>query len=359
MSSYLLSDYSAHLPTPTPPPPQTSPKWAHIEVNQTPILERENDDDGPPPVRGHVRRNSPSLPLPPAPPTSRGPSFDEPLCSQNARSSADLWLVKLWFEQRLGRTDTRIDLQTSHNPRYVDTDFLPGLFWDGGYDSRGTLIQSYHSSEDDDDTATSESSSTMGAWSRSTSSKDSISTYPAAFENQLTSKHRNFATDSLWKLGKVTITASKPCSLVEIPLQEIATTFPSTTTQPTHSYRTLRQGSYVECKKLSDSFIDNTLSARALCPSSDHSGRRTRQPDVFKSCSRGQSPDHRAPAEPTASNVERSVWEPEEPEEPEGRFKTLASKLHLPMNLGRGQLRTKMARFSRCFLCCRTDEEGS
>lgn len=354
MSSYLVSEYSS----PLPPPPPPSPKWEDVDVDQRPILERENDDDGPPSIRGPLLRNQLPFLLPPAPPTSRGPSFDEPLCTQNARSSADLWLLALWFEHRLGRMDARVDMETSHSPHYADTVLLPELSWDGGYDARGSLIQSYHSSDDDGDTAISESSSTMGTWSRLSSSRDSSSTYQAAYEDHLTSKHHNFATDNLKELENVMITAKEPYPSVKTSPPQMIATFPNTTAQPVQSCKDLRQCSYVQYKNFSEPFINtSSLSPRILSPALDDPDRCTIGPDASKSCSGRASSNPPTPAEPATPTVERSVWEADEPE---GRFNILASKLHLPINLRRGQrrarLRTRISRFFRCFLCCRTDE---
>lgn len=114
MAASLTIEQATVPQPPLPTPSLASEDGEDIDSDHRPILERENDDDGPPPIRSPRYRNRFSLLLPPAPPTSRGTSFDEPMCTQNARSQADLWLVGFWLEQRMDSEDAPIDTTTTH-----------------------------------------------------------------------------------------------------------------------------------------------------------------------------------------------------------------------------------------------------
>lgn len=345
MSSRSVSSFSSCCPSLTS---SDFPVWKDAEADQIPILERENND-GPPPIWDPPRRReSPHL-IPPAPPTSRGASFDEPLCTQNARSSADLWLLETWFKQRLGYMDMGGDSQTPYSANNV----LPQVSWCETSDSRDSALSHFHDDDQDDCSALSGSSSSMESCSKLIISRD------GSFSDDLTFKHRNFATENLKEMEQLSTAERKPCpSLESLPSRSI-TSLAGSIAKPVQPCTHLSHCPYVECEKLLEHSVNaSPFNTKAVSPLSRHSGEW-----IYQSATReGYYDEPRIPAdtevEPQMPILERSVWESDEPA---GSLNVLASTLHLPIKLGRGQrrvrLRKRMPKFFRRLLCYRTDEE--
>lgn len=322
-----------------------------IDSDHRPILERENDDDGPPPIPSPHRCSQFSLP--PAPPTSRGTSFDEPLWIQNARSSSDLWLRGWWIEERFGTKSTPVAANTIHNAPYRDTMLNAELLWDDELDSCATSIrsslcsnQSSPSDENVDQMLSSRESSTY-----------SSCTFQSTEENQLTAQHRNFGTEDLGRLDehKSPVNEGYPLRDFGNPIH----TRLSTTTSPTVALGTKAgHACYIGCRTPAERTVDLCYrGSNDLSPPQDHLIKDQPRTAAFERdvSGRGSIPRNTAEVEPIIPD--RSVFEDDEGQ---GRWGRVAAVLHPPNGTRRAprkRLRSRMSKFFKCLSCCSTDHE--
>ncbi|MCJ1367404.1 hypothetical protein MMC16_006537 [Acarospora aff. strigata] len=343
-------------------PPQSPPPLGRedLEADQRPILERENEDDGPPPIRWS-QRNRLSLLLPPAPPTSRGTSFDEPLCTQNARSSADLWVLGLLFEQRLDTMATRLTQHTHHRASYPDAPLMPDVSWDEGYDSRATLIESYNSSSNGDEDYDTRGDDTPYPMRRPNSSTDSSFTYETTEEEPLTPKHRNFATEDLRSLDDhvpLVKESSRSLKSREVLQSRLA----ATATKPWPLVPKPGQSCDIGCRECLNTWelptADSNISSSTSSPS-DHLDENFSRTDAYDSYTSRPMSNSRTAEGTEAMIVDHSVWEEDEAS---GTLQVLASSFHLPATLGRGRrrkrLRARISRYLKGLSCCSTVDES-
>jgi len=291
--------------------------------------------------------------LPPAPPTSRGTSFDEPLWIQNARSSSDLWLRGWWIEERFGIKYTPVSANTVHNAPYRDTMLNSELVWDDELDSCATSIRSSlcsnQSSLDDDNVDKMLSSRESSTYSSCT--------FQYTEDNQLTAQHRNFGTEDLGRLDehRSPVKEGYPFREFGNPIHARL----STTTSPTVAPGTKAgHACYIGCRTPAERTVDLCYrGSKDLPPPQGH--LTTDQPRAA-ACERdasgpGSIPRNTAEVEPRIPD--RSVFEDDERQ---GRWGRVAAVLHPPNGPKRAprkeRLRSRMSKFLKCLSCCSTDD---
>ena len=354
MASYPSSELATHPwpPLQMPSPSPSSEDGEAIDSDPRPILERENDD-GPPAIRSPQHRHR--LSLPPAPPTSRGTSFDEPLCTQNARSSADLWLVGLLFEQRSDGKDATVEARAVHNVSYCNTTLNPQLFWEDDYDSRGTMTKSSASSDQSD--SDDDSADGILSWRRSQKfCTYSSLTFQSSEDDKLTAQHRSYGMENLRRLDECRSPAKEGYPFCESG-NPSDTRFCATTSPVVTLGNLAAHASHAGCATTAECTINICYHGLAdLSPAEDDRIKHQARPGPCK-CEQGPKPRSTAEVEPMTLN--RSVWDDDERD---GRWTRLAASFHPLPTLRRarrkGRVRTKISKLFRCLSCCSSMEES-
>ena len=336
-----------------PRPSFASERGEDLDPDHRPILEREHDDNGPPPIRAPRHRVGSSAP--PSSPTSRGTPLDEPLWTQNARSSADLWLRGWWIEQRLDIKLAPTDACTVHNP-YRDMMFDPAPYWEDEYETRGTLTRSYQSSNQsapDDDSAT----GIISLRRRRESSTCSSLTFRSTGDDQLSIQHRKCGTEKPSGLDDNRSPAKEGD-----PSSEFGNPDYTTASATFNAGTKARHACYVERR-------NNTERAIEICshglndppPSHDLLNPDTPWTVACESDSSGRGFSLRTTAQIEPMIPERSVFEDDERE---GRWARFAAFFHRHPSRRSGRVarrrrfRTSMSKLFKCLSCCRSIEEN-
>lgn len=355
MAPYPISDQQTTLRPVLSTPSLSSEEGIDLHSDHRPILERENDDEGPPPIQSPQHRNR--LSLPPAPPTSRGNSFDEPLWIQNARSSPDLWLRGWWIEERFDSKDAPVAVHTFRNSPYEEMIHDSELLWDDEPESCATSIGSCRSLNPG---APGFDDAHGSLWSpqRRDSSTYSILTFQSYEEEQLSVQHRNFGTEDLRRLDehRSPVKGGYQFRGSGNPIHTLS----STRTSPVVTSRTKADHvCYAGCITPTEQTISVCYhDSNDFAPTKDDLLRH--QPRTA-ACKRdpgelGPSSHDMAEMAPVALNC--SVWEDDERE---GRWTRLAASFHPPNGPRRvpekGGFRSRMSKLFKRLFCCSTGDE--
>lgn len=352
MAASLTIEQATLPQPPLPTPSLASEDGEDIDSDHRPILERENDDDGPPPIQSPRYRNRLSLLLPPAPPTSRGTSFDEPMCTQNARSQADLWLVGFWLEQRMDSEDAPIDTTIAHNPPYRDPMLVPELYWDDSYDSRATLIQSYQSSDYSDQED--DSLDILPSERRSSSYTESSFTYQSTEYIRMTPLLSDSVTETRRRVKEHKLPAKEGHST-----RESGHPFDSDLSGTAGNPGTKGgRACHVECSSVSGRIDICYHSSKSFAPPQGHPIRGHSWAAACESNSGGRGPNLQSTTEFEPIAPTCSVWEDDERE---GRWPRLAALFHPSNKRGRttrkGRYRTRVSKLFKHLSCCSAGDE--
>lgn len=352
MASCPVSEQATFLLPPLSTPSLSSEDGQVIDIDHRPILERENDDDGPPPIRSPQRRARSALP--PAPPTSRGNSFDEPLWIQNARSSADLWLRGWWIEERFDTKYAPVAVNAIHHAPYRDAMLNSELLWEDEFNSRATSIQSSHSSYQSD----LDNGNVAGMLSSRESSTYSSLTFQSTEDNQLTIQHRNFGTEDLRRLDEHGSSAKEGYRFCEIG-NSIRTRFSNTTSPTVTLGTTAGHACYVGCRAPAERTINCYYhGSNDVSPPKDHLLQDQPQTAACENdlSGRGACPRFTAELEPMVPD--RSVFEDYERQGSMGRLAVLFRSPRGPRRaLRKGRLRSRISKLFKRLSCYSTSDE--